>query len=373
MPVSAVRLGRVFGVELKLDYSWFLIFALVTWMLAGRHFPMMNPGWSPATYWVVGIATSLLFFGSVVAHELAHSAVAQAVGVPVHDITLFIFGGASRLSREPDRPRDELLIAVVGPLSSAALAAAFWVLAGATHGSAGPVNAVASWLAYINLSLAVFNLLPGFPLDGGRVFRAIVWSITGSLPRATRVATITGRFVAFAFIFWGVWRFFEGYGVAALWIAFIGWFLYSAAAETDRDVALQDVLAGHSVREVLMPDCPRISPERTLADVVEQDILPSGRRCFPVMNDGILDGLLTLHQIKSVPRERWATTHVKDIMLDRTALKTVGPDDALTAVLDRMTSEDINQFPVLDGDRFLGVVARDRVLDFIRTRSELTT
>lgn len=369
---GTVKLGRILGVELKLDYSWFIIFVLVTLMLAGRHFPMMDPGWPRATYWIVGVVTSLLFFGSVVAHELAHSAVATAVGVPVHDITLFIFGGAARLSREPDRPWDELLIAVVGPVTSAILAALFWALAGATRDSGGPISAVAIWLAYINISLAIFNLLPGFPLDGGRVFRAIIWSVTGNLQKATRVATITGRLMAVGFILWGVWQFFTGYGIAGLWISFIGWFLYSAAAEVDQGVAAHDLLAGHTVDEVMMPDCPRLDPDRTIADVVEHDVLSSGRRCFPVMRDGALDGLLTLHQLKAVPREEWTTTRVRDVMLDRTVLRTVNQDDLLADVLDRMSSEDINQFPVLAGDRFVGVVARDRLLDFIRMRSELT-
>ena len=373
MSDTTMRLGRVFGVELKLDYSWFIIFVLVTWMLAGGHFPMMDPGWSQATYWLAGLVTSLLFFGSVVVHELAHSAVATEVGVPVQDITLFIFGGAATLGREPDRPRDELLIAAVGPVTSAGLAALFWLLAGATRNSGGPVTAVASWLAYINLSLAIFNLLPGFPLDGGRVFRAILWSVTGNLQRATRVATATGRLVAVGFILWGVWQFFTGYGVAGLWISFIGWFLYSAAAEVDRDAAAHNLLAGHTVDEVMMPDCPRLNPKRTIADVVEHDILSSGRRRFPVMQDGALDGLLTLHQLKAVPRAKWTTTRVQDVMLDRTVLKTVKQDDLLTEVLDRMSSEDINQFPVLAGDRFVGMVGRDRLLDYIRMRSALKT
>ena len=206
---NSVRVGRILGVELRLDYSWFVVFVLVAWMLAGHHFPMMSPGWTPATYWAVGVMVSVLFFASVVAHELGHSTVSRALGVPVHDITLFIFGGAARLSREPHRPRDEFLIAAAGPVVSLALGAGFWAL-GRIADAGGPVHAAATWLAGINVVLAVFNLIPGFPLDGGRVFRAVVWGMTGNFQRATRVAALLGRAVAFAFMFWGVVRIFAG-------------------------------------------------------------------------------------------------------------------------------------------------------------------
>lgn len=367
---NSIRVGRILGVELRLDYSWFVVFVLVAWMLANHHFPMMHPGWGPQTYWAVSLASSILFFASVVGHELGHSTVSGRLGVPVQDITLFIFGGAARLSREPHRPRDEFLIAAAGPAVSVALGAGFWAVAqGANAGE--PVYAVAAWLAWINIALAVFNLIPGFPLDGGRVFRALAWAMTGNFQRATRLAALLGRGVAFVIIFWGVLRIFAGDVIGGLWIAFIGWFLDSAAARSLVDVTHKDLLAGHTVQDVVMVDCPRIPPDMTLDTVVEERVLPSGRRCFPVVDGGTLRGLLTLHRIKTVPRERWPYTRADEVMIARDELLTVGPSDPLPAVLERMTVEDVNQFPVLDEGRLVGVVARDALLKFMNLRSEL--
>lgn len=367
---SGISIGRLFGVELRLDYSWFVIFALVAWMLAGGHFPMMYQGWSTATYWMVGVLTSLVFFASVVAHELAHSTVSRSVGVPVRSITLFIFGGMASLDREPDRPRDELLIAAAGPVASLVLAGLFAALGRLTDPTA-PIGAAATWLGWINLSLALFNLIPGFPLDGGRVLRAVVWGATHDLRSATRIAAAVGRVVAFAFIFWGVARVFAGDVAGGVWIVLIGWFLDSAAAQSWRDIALRDLLAGYTVRDVLMTDCPHIPLDATLDAVVDQQVLPSGRRCFPVVEGGALRGLLTLHRIKEVARERWASTRAGDAMIPREELKTVHPEDSLSAVLDRMTTEDVNQFPVMDDGRLVGMVARDGLLRFIQLRTEL--
>ena len=368
---NSIRLGRLLGVELRLDYSWFIIFGLIAWMLAGHHFPMMSPGWTPVTYWTVGIVASLLFFASVVAHELAHSTVSGVLGLPVRDITLFIFGGAARLTREPQRPRDEFLIAAVGPAASLVIAAAFWGLSRLGAAPNSPVFAAASWLASINVVLAVFNLIPGFPLDGGRVLRAIIWGATGSFQRATQVAVFAGRAVAFIMMFWGVWQIFAGNLVGGLWIAFIGWFLDNAAARTLAGVALKDVLAGYTVRDAIMTDCPQIQPDMTLDEVVHKKVLPSGRRCFPVVADGALRGLLTLHRIKEVPKERWPVTRTEDVMIVRDELKTVRPTDPLSTVFERMANEDVNQFPVMDDGRLVGMIARDALLKFVALRSEL--
>ncbi len=301
---GALRIGRVLGIELRLDTSWFVIFILISWSLASNTFPLGHPGWASGLYWLLAVATSLLFFASVVVHELAHGVVAQANGVPVRDITLFIFGGVATLSREPRRPRDEFLIALAGPAASLGLAAGFGALWRVSGTASAPLHALAGWLAMVNLSLALFNLVPGFPLDGGRVFRALVWGLTGDLQRATRIAANLGRIVAFGFIAWGVWQIFAGNWAGGLWIAFIGWFLHNAAAGTYRQTVLDDLLAGHTAREVMLTDCPQVPRRLTLDVLVEQIVLPSGRRCFPVVEEGQLVGLVTLHQIQRVPRER---------------------------------------------------------------------
>jgi len=368
---NTLRLGRLFGIELKLHYSWAIVFVLVAWSLASHYFSMIHPGWSAGVYWAMGTITALLYFASVVAHELAHSFVSQAYGVPVRDITLFIFGGAAHIVEEPRQARDEFLMALAGPATSLVVAALFGLLWLVSLPVSPLLHALAGWLAWINVGLALFNLIPGFPLDGGRVFRAIAWGVTDNLRRATQMATGLGRVVAYGFIFWGMWQIFRGNWANGLWIAFIGWFLENAATASYRRVALQEMLAGHTVREVMMTDCLRIPRGLTLDVLVDQVVLPSGRRCFPVMEDNQVFGLLTLHGIKEVPRERWATTRVEEAMIPLSDLKTVRPDDELTTVFERMTAEDVNQFPVVDDGRLLGMVARDNVLAFLRTRAEL--
>lgn len=366
-----LRLGRLFGIELRLDPSWFIVFVLVAWSLAAHYYPLSHPEWSVATYWALGVVTALLFFLSIIAHELGHSLVSRAQGIPVRDITLFIFGGAARMSREPRRAREELLMALAGPATSVVLGLAFGLVWRASSGSPGVIHAVSGWLAWINVAVAGFNLIPGFPLDGGRVFRALVWGATGNLSRATRIAAGLGRVVAFGFILFGLWQVLEGNWMNGLWMAFIGWFLDSAAVQSARYGNLQELLSGHTVREVMATDCPRVSPGISLEMSVNEAVLPSGRRCFPVIEDGRLLGLLTLDGIKAVPRQRWSSTTVGEAMIPRDKLKTVGPDDDLSTVLERMGADDVNQYPVVEEGKLLGIVARDRMLGFLRARAEL--
>jgi len=366
-----LRIGRILGVDLRLDYSWFIIFALVAWSLASHTFPMTHFGWSPGVYWAMGVITALLFFASVVTHEMAHSLVSESFGVPVRDITLFIFGGAARLSQEPKSARGELLMALAGPVVSLVVGGFFGLLWLVSFPLSPQLHALAGWIAQINVGLGLFNLIPGFPLDGGRVLRATVWSITDDLPKATRFAARVGQIVAYGFILGGIWQIFRGSWANGLWIAFIGWFLENAATASYRQVALRDVLGGHTVREVMMTDCPRILPGLPLDVVVDRVTLSSGRRCFPVIEEGEVQGLLTLHDIKEVPREEWSITRVADVMVPLDELESVTPNDDLIAVFRRMTAEDVNQFPVIQGGRLLGMVARDNMLAFLRTRAEL--
>jgi CBS domain-containing protein len=235
------------------------------------------------------------------------------------------------------------------------------------------LHALAGWLAWINLALALFNLIPGFPLDGGRVFRAIVWSVTGNLRQATLITVELGKVVTIGLIFWGVQQIFSGNWANGLWISFIGWFGANASAVSYQQVTMRELLAGHTVRKVMMTDCPHLLPRLTLDVVVDHLVLPSGRRCFPVVEKDQLQGLLTLHRIKEVPRAQWTTTRVEDVMIPLAELKTVRSNDELTTVFERMTAEDINQFPVVDADgRLLGMVARDNVLTFLNIRAVLS-
>jgi Zn-dependent protease/CBS domain-containing protein len=368
---NSVRIGRIFGIDIKLDYSWFLVLVLTTWSLAGQYFPDMYPGWSSLMYWVLGLATASLFFASVLAHELAHSVISQESGVPVRDITLFIFGGAAQISEEPKTARNEFWMAIVGPLTSLVVAGLFGVLWLIGRSVSPYLQALSLWLAGINVSLGLFNLIPGFPLDGGRVFRAIVWAVTGNLRRATQIATGLGRLVAYGFILFGAFEIFSGSFFNGLWLAFIGWFLENAATVSYRRMALDEMLAGHTVREIMTTECQAIPRQLTLDAFVDGVLLRTGRRCFPVREGGELKGLVTVHLVREVPRERWERTRVEDVMIPRSELKTVTPSDELSAVLTRMAAEDVNQLMVVEDGELMGLVARDSLLNFIQTQTEL--
>lgn len=368
---GGIPLGRYFGISIKLHYSWFIIFVLITWALATGYFPYNYPDWSHGTYWGVGVATSLLFFISVLLHELSHSLIAQAAGIPVKAITLFVFGGVSQISREPQRSNIEFRMALAGPASSLVIAGIFWGIYLATKGVNEPAAALSYWLAWINAVLAGFNLIPGFPLDGGRVLRSIVWWRTGNLRSATRIASTIGRVIGYIFIFGGIFWIFWGDFINGVWIALIGWFLENAAAGSYQQVAFQDILRGRRVSEVMTQDCPAVPSKLTIEQLVHDYFLNSGRRCFPVVDDGRLLGLVTLNDIKGIPRELRTTKTVREAMTPFEKLKWVKPSDDLSDVLQLLATEDVNQLPVVENDTIVGMIARDNLLSFIRTRAEL--
>ncbi len=368
----SIPLGSILGIPIGLDYSWFLVFALVTWSLAGSYFPEQYPGWSTGLYWAIGLATSLLFFASVLLHEFGHSVIALRNGIPVRSITLFIFGGVAQIGREPGSPGVEFRVALAGPLVSFALAGLFGAL-GLLGASLAPLAALATYLAYINGSLGLFNLIPGFPLDGGRVFRAIVWRVTHSFRRATEIAGGAGHLFAWLFIFWGVWQMFGGNFVGGLWIAFIGWFLQNAATASVQQMTLIRLLTGHTVGEIMTRECTTLTPEVTLEQLVHDHILTTGKRCFPVARAGRVEGLLTVHHLKGIPRERWATTTAEQAMTPLAQLRIAHPGDGLWKAMEEMTADGVNQLPVIDtvnGD-LVGALARANVLTFVRTLAEV--
>ncbi len=349
---EGVPIGRLFGISIRLHYSWLIIFTLVTWALATSYFPVVYPDWNMGTSIAIGLITSLLFFASLLAHELMHSIVAQRSGIPVKAITLFVFGGVSQISEEPQRAGIEFKVALAGPLTSIVLGGIFWIIWFLTPGQMEKLNAVSFWLGWINLSLAAFNLIPGFPLDGGRVLRSIIWWRTKNLRRATRISTNIGKVVGLLFIFGGVWYIFTGTWFNGLWLALIGWFLFNAATQSYRQMVMH--------RECLM-----IPPELTIENLVNEQLLPTGRRCFLVAVDGKVQGIVTLQEIKSVLRAQWPTTQVGQIMRPLDKLKWVTPEEDLNTVMRIMTEEDINQIPVMHDGNIVGMVARDNLLNFI--------
>ena len=325
MNQHSIPLGKILGISIGLDYSWFVIFALLTWMLAGSYYPEEFKNWSPLLYWLMGATTAIMLFVSVLLHELGHSVIALRYNVPVRSITLFLFGGVAQIEAEPPSPIAEFFIAVAGPLVSVVLAIFFYA-AQPLIGGVEPLLGLAKYLAYINLALVLFNLIPGYPLDGGRVLRAIAWAITGNMRRSTLIAANVGRFFAFLLIFAGVWQMFSGNFGGGLWVAFIGWFLDNAASVQIEQVIFRGLLTGHPVSQAMNTHYAVVSEDLTLQKLVDEQILGTGQRSFLVNRGDKTVGLITLHRIKEVPRPDWATTSAARIMLPLEQLKCIDPD-----------------------------------------------
>jgi Zn-dependent protease/predicted transcriptional regulator len=372
---GSLSIGKVFGISIRLHYSWLVIFALVTWAMAASYFPSMYPSWSLSMKIGAGLVTSLLFFGSVLAHELMHSIVALHEGIHIRSITLFILGGVSQMVGEPKTPQDEFRMAIAGPLTSFILGGIFLgifiALRNMTSTTAQFMIAISYWLGYINIALGVFNLIPGFPLDGGRVFRSLLWWRSRNLQSATRIATAIGRGVGFAFIFGGVWLIFTSNWLNGIWLALIGWFLESAAVGSYRQMLLQDMLKGHVASEVMSRDCIVLSPDTTIEQLVNENILTTGRRCFPVVTNSRVVGLVTIHNIRAIPRELWNIRTVEEVMTPLENIKSVRLDENLFSVLQILIENDINQIPVVEDHSVVGLIGRDNILSFIDVRSQL--
>ncbi len=373
MLTEGLSIGKAFGIPLRLHYSWFIIFVLIVWSLTDGYFSVTYPHWSLVTSIAAGVVTSLLFFGSVLVHELMHSLVAQAAGIPINSITLFIFGGVSQMAEEPKQPQVELRMALAGPLASLVLGGMFLAIWYWLVGIPEFIKAMCFWLGWINIFLAGFNLIPGFPLDGGRVLRSLLWWRSRDLRKSTRIASNVGRGIGYLLILIGIAMIFFGAWINGLWLAFIGWFLENAAASSYRQLALQDILKGHKASELMTQDCPVVQPELNIQQLVNEQILTSGRRCFPVVQHNRVLGLITIHDIKAVPREQWAAKTVAEAMTPIANLKSVGPDEDLATIMRILTEQNINQLPVVKDGNIVGMIARDNLLSFIGIRSELGT
>ena len=367
---SSIPLGRVLGIPIGIDYSWFLIFLLITWSLASSYYPAQFTSWPAVLYWIVGAATAILFFASVVLHELGHSVVAMHYKIPVRSITLFIFGGIAQIGSEPPSAVSEFWIAIAGPAVSFALAGLFALLQPLV-GAAAPLLALAQYLAYINGALGLFNLIPGFPLDGGRVFRAIVWAVTHNLHRATAVAANVGKFVSFLFIGLGVWLFLTGDWIDGMWIAFIGWFLQNAASSQLEQQQLEDMLTGHTVAEAMTRSYTAVPADTTLQELVDDHILGTGRSLVVEQANNDIAGLLSVPRIKAIQRDRWPSTTVGQVMIPMSQLKALDPDAELWSALGEMQRDNVSQLPVIADHHVAGLLTRESIASFLHTLHEL--
>ena len=372
---AQIKLGRIFGIQIGLHYSWLIIALLIVFSLSAE-FRGKNPEWGEGVIIILAITTGLLFFVAIVLHELAHSVVALARGLPVRSITLFALGGVAQIEKDAADAKTEFWMGIMGPIASAIIGIV--CLAGATllgwtplESANTPLLAMLVWLGYINVVLAIFNMIPGFPLDGGRVLRAALWWATGNANRATRIASRVGQIVAFGFIIWGVVQFFGGAGFGGLWIAFIGWFLLEAARSSYAQVAMSELLKGVRVRDVMDQHSPVVDSRVNIQNLVDEYLLRTGRRCFVVAENDRVVGLITAHQVKEIPKVRWPYTVVGDVMVSIEDVLTAEPDTLVADALETMGRKNINQLPVVSDGRLEGVISREHVLQLLQARSEL--
>lgn len=371
--MGGFRLGSVLGFEIRIDYSWFVIFFLILWSFSAGVFPAQFPDLSPETHFLMGGIGTFLFFASLLAHELSHSVVARRKDVPVEGITLFIFGGMARTRLESETPEDELAIAGVGPLASLVIAGVFGVVwwLGGQLGWGDAVMGVAMYMAYLNVILALFNLLPGFPLDGGRLFRGVVWKLTGDLTKATRWATNGGKALGYALMGLGLLQTFAGGVLGGLWMLFIGWFLRGAAEASYTQHLLRGILEGIRADEVMTADPESVPPDLSLRELVEERFLRRRYQSFPVVDGEQLVGLLTLQQVKEAPREEWDRRVARDVMTPIENGIVVEPGRKMTDVLQTMQETDSRRVLVAEGDDLRGIISSTDIAGWIQRSREL--
>jgi Zn-dependent protease len=379
------RVGRIAGIEVGIHYTWLLALFIFTWLL-GQGFSATYPGWYSYYYWIAGFLATFTLFISVLIHELAHSLVARSRGLSVSTITLFILGGVSNLAEEPENPGVEFAMAIVGPLSSIALGFIFWIIwylitktwvlpvfsVNITASKQTMGLAIVGFLAYTNIILAIFNLLPGFPLDGGRVFRSIIWRTTGNLYRATNIASIVGRVFGWGFIALGVvLAIFTQFGfLNGLWFVFVGWFLNSAADNSRSEVTLREHLTGVLVEKVMEKDVESVRPDTMIDYLVQTIFIQKRKRAVPVVDGDNLVGVVTISDIKGLPQEKWPITPVLQVM-HRAPIHALKPEDDLNTAMKLIAQYDLNQVPVLNQGKLVGMLTRADVINYLQLSQEL--
>ena len=368
-----IKLFKILGIQISLDYTWFIVFGLVAWSLAHGYFPLIISGLGTFTYILVGIISAVLLFVCVLIHELSHSYTSNKLGLDIKEITLFIFGGVARLTKEPDDPVTELKVAVAGPAASIALAAIFWVLMQiADIFSIYPVlSAIFEYLAMINMVLVIFNMIPGFPLDGGRVLRSLWWKKTGDLQKATQIASRVGKGFAALLIGFGFFQIFLGNFIGGLWMIFIGMFLQQTADSSYRQLLVKKTLERIKVGDAMTRNVVTIAEDSTLTTVVEKYFFGYHFVGFPVSSDGRITGMLTLNNVRLVPKEKWDTTLVRDVINKISPDAILSPEDNAMDALSRMIDLDTGRVLVMDDDKLIGIITRRDIMKLMEFKTDL--
>lgn len=385
--LGGVKLGTFFGITVVLDWSLLIIAVLIATTVAMGPLAQWHTDWSPELRWLVGAAAAILLFASVLVHEFSHALMARRYGTIVERITLFIFGGMAHMEEDPKHWRGEFMIAVVGPITSIVLGIIFLFSAGffvdpsavraetpeQIFASMGPLATLLFWAGNVNIILAIFNLVPAYPLDGGRMLRAILWAITGKFVDATRWAANGGRFFGWLLVAIGIAMIlgiavpFFGTGlVGGLWLIFIGWFLSRVAMLSYQQTGMKESLAQVDVGQIMRTEFKRASPENSIEELVEDFILPHGQRGFPVIDDGVLIGMISFDDIRRVSRERWSSTAVREIMTGKDKLLTLSTDDDSFHALSQLSNSGINQMPVLRDGTVVGMLQREDILRWLQ-------
>jgi Zn-dependent protease/CBS domain-containing protein len=363
MPHGSWKIARIMGIPIRVHFSWLIIFGVITWSLSAFYFPQAVPQLPVFSYWIAGALAALLLFVSVALHELAHSFIALRYRLPIVSITLYIFGGVSQMKAEPPDPGAEFRIAVAGPLSSFVLSFLFFLLHFAVTGELA--KAFFLYLAQINLILGVFNLIPGFPMDGGRVVRAFIWKKSKDFFYATRKASDYGRKISLFFVFFGLFSLFAGL-TGGLWLMLIGWFLHTAAQASYQQASLQQTLAGVKVRDIMIREIITMPSDMTVETAVNEFFLRYGFGGFPVIGPEGFLGFVTLREVKDVPRERWHTANVSEILTPYESRWAVSESDGALKALELMINEDQGRLVVMDKDTLTGLITRNGIAQYVR-------
>jgi Zn-dependent protease/CBS domain-containing protein len=371
--MKGVRLFRILGIQISLNYTWFIVFGLIAWSLASGYFPSRYPDLSRSAHWLMGFLGAFFLFLSVLVHELTHSYIAKREGMEVKEITLFIFGGVSQLTKEPEDSKKELKMAIAGPLSSLVLALIFWILFNATLRSPHLIliTGLLWYLALINLSLGIFNLIPGFPLDGGRVLRAFYWRKTGSLKRATRIASESGKWIGVGIILLGLFSILMGNLISGFWFVIIGIFLRSTAEMGFQQVVMKGALEGVKVRELMSRGVISVGPSLSISELVEGFYLTHKHITYPVMEGEKIVGIITLKQVKEVSREQWKEKTVREVMMPIREEMMLDPDGEAVDALQKMIRTGEGRLPVVKDGKAVGMITRKDILNLLQIKTDL--